>query len=579
MLRKLFPNLLILLFLAVWLFFTAITIPNYGITWDEPLYFRAAKSYADWFGLISSGNWNSAFDAKTIDTYWQYNAQHPPLTKLIAGITYTISHKWADQTTAFRLAGLFWYATLLFLVYYISRKIYNRNIAWVAMISTALIPRLFADAHLLELDLPLAVVWLFTTYAFYRGLDDKYQVPSIKDYKKHFGFRISDFGFSREAGWSIICGISFGLAMLTKVMAIFILIPLFLWAQIFYRNKYSNNLFCMFTIGPIIFVLFWPWLWHNTFTRILDYFAFFFLMESPLKTFYFGQAYSSTPWHYPLVMTLVTVPIGILLLALFGIWKSIRGKREEGRGKQNILTSEAILPAKRSSIFHQSDTFGSLLLFNILFFLGFFALPGTLVIDGVRYFLPIFPMLAIFAGLGFYHFRLRISDCRFKTANRKSQILNGIVLIIVFLLPLIAIGTYHPYQLSYYNELVGGIRGATRLGFETTYWGEVIRQNELDWMNKNIPYDAKVKIIPVYPAKNAPIAALSYYPDVILYYQNHGTLRPDINFFASPPYDYLGLVSRQGLFTSSDWYLYQHGNPVYQTSLSGIQLFAIYKLD
>ena len=32
--------------------------------------------------------------------------------------------------------------------------------------------------------------------------------------------------------------------------------------------------------------------------------------------------------------------------------------------------------------------------------------------------------------------------------------------------------TLHPFQLSYYNALMGGLPGADRLGFEATYCGE-----------------------------------------------------------------------------------------------------------
>ncbi|MDI6784544.1 MAG: glycosyltransferase family 39 protein, partial [bacterium] len=221
--RKLSPQLFLFFFLICWLFLTAITIPDYGVTWDEPLYFRAAKSYSDWFGLIFSSNWDTAFNAKTIDTYWQYNSQHPPLTKLVAAFTYSLTHRWLDEIIAFRLAELIWYIALLLLVYHIARYAYGKNVAWVAMLATALMPRLFADAHLLELDLPLATSWLFTVYAFYRGIDG-----GTRDEKDFL-----DLGFNRSAIWSILCGVAFGLALLTKVMAIFIIIPLFIWAQIF----------------------------------------------------------------------------------------------------------------------------------------------------------------------------------------------------------------------------------------------------------------------------------------------------------------------------------------------------------
>lgn len=152
-------------------------------------------------------------------------------------------------------------------------------------------------------------------------------------------------------------------------------------------------------------------------------------------------------------------------------------------------------------------------------------------------------------------------------------------MLLVFALPLFNIAYYHPYQLSYYNELAGGISGATKLGMETTYWGEVIGRKELDWINRNFPPNATAKVLPVYPAQNAPVEAVSFYPDVIVYYQNRGLLRHDINFFASPPYDYLLLVTRQGLFIPNEWYLYKSHQPVYQNKISGVQLFGIYKLN
>ncbi len=34
--------------------------------------------------------------------------------------------------------------------------------------------------------------------------------------------------------------------------------------------------------------------------------------------------------------------------------------------------------------------------------------------------------------------------------------------------------TIHPFGLSYYNLLVGGLPGAERLGLELTYWGDAV---------------------------------------------------------------------------------------------------------
>ena len=50
----------------------------------------------------------------------------------------------------------------------------------------------------------------------------------------------------------------------------------------------------------------------------------------------------------------------------------------------------------------------------------------------------------------------------------------------------------HPYQLCYYNELVGGPWGAHRIGFETTYWNDTVTQEALDFLNAQAPANARV---------------------------------------------------------------------------------------
>ena len=42
----------------------------------------------------------------------------------------------------------------------------------------------------------------------------------------------------------------------------------------------------------------------------------------------------------------------------------------------------------------------------------------------------------------------------------------------------------HPFGLSYYNELVGGLPGAERLGLELTYWNDPVDQLLLDELGR-----------------------------------------------------------------------------------------------
>ena len=64
------------------------------------------------------------------------------------------------------------------------------------------------------------------------------------------------------------------------------------------------------------------------------------------------------------------------------------------------------------------------------------------------------------------------------------------IVLIWLIYPIIA---YHPYQLSYFNELVGGIRGA--LGkYDMDYWA-VSQKQAVEWVNANAPKDAYINIV------------------------------------------------------------------------------------
>ena len=45
----------------------------------------------------------------------------------------------------------------------------------------------------------------------------------------------------------------------------------------------------------------------------------------------------------------------------------------------------------------------------------------------------------------------------------------------------------HPFGLSYYNGLVGGLPGAERLGLELTYWNDPVDQVLLDQLAREAP--------------------------------------------------------------------------------------------
>ena len=59
----------------------------------------------------------------------------------------------------------------------------------------------------------------------------------------------------------------------------------------------------------------------------------------------------------------------------------------------------------------------------------------------------------------------------------------------------VAMVRVHPYELSYYNELVGGPRGAWEKGFELAYWYDAFTDRVIDDLNGRFPPQAQVDFL------------------------------------------------------------------------------------
>ena len=71
-----------------------------------------------------------------------------------------------------------------------------------------------------------------------------------------------------------------------------------------------------------------------------------------------------------------------------------------------------------------------------------------------------------------------------------------VALFLSFLLfPVLHLYLSHRYQLSFYNRLVGGIRGAYERGLKTTYFLEALTPDFLRAMNEKLPRNASVNAL------------------------------------------------------------------------------------
>jgi hypothetical protein len=234
-------------------------------------------------------------------------------------------------------------------------------------------------------------------------------------------------------------------------------------------------------VGPAVVLGLNPGWWRDTLVRIGHYFALFLERRAALpeiEILYLGQKYVySLPWHNGWVLTAVTVPLGILLLAAVGSLRAIRYVRRDPL-PMFFLLNAAALPASRM-------------------------LP-TPAHDGVRLMLPTFFFLAGLAGIGYGWLADRLTGQ--PSANgrgdpsgagpRKGRIRAARLALAGLALGPAAfdLARIHPYELSYYNRAVGGLAGATRRGFEVTYWYDAVTPESIADINRRLPPGARIEI-------------------------------------------------------------------------------------
>ncbi len=417
-----------------------------GLTFDETFnvqmgvyHVRSVQQYG--LGLLHRDSIREIFGNEA------YNPDHPPLGRILIGLAHELSwpflnpHVPADSVavTCGRVASAFGFALTILLIGWSTSRWYGRKAGLIAAISMVLMPRLFAHGHIASLETFIGLFYVAT-------------VLYVAD-RWTRGDRPS---------WSAVSlsGILLGLALLTKIQAILLPIPIALWALWHWRLRAVLPIILFGLIGVIVFFISWPWLWLDPVAHISEYLG-RTTDRLTLYCYYMGLKWADTdvPWHYAAVMFAVTVPVGLHALGLIGLLKS----------SQHALRAEQIkekLPREFAPRIH------SLITLNVLWPLAFFAIPGITVYDGTRLFLMVFPLWAILIGRGGSLLWEQINE-------RWSPRTATLALSLLLLCQSYGTLAMHPVQLSYYNLLVGGLRGASRLGFEVTYWGDSVTRSML----------------------------------------------------------------------------------------------------
>lgn len=512
--KKLAPLLIAIIFCGVVLF----TLDDYGITWDEGVYFLAGASYFEWLKNPS---------IETIDRHWSFEAtstEHPPLSPLLGEITRYVFHKklnLINVISSFRASTVVFVFFLTLALFSFVSKLYGMKIAFIVSLSFFFLPRIFFHSHLAALDYPAAAMWFLVVYAYWRGM--------------------------KEQKWIWYSSILLGFALLTKLNSYFIYIPIVCyWSLCFHRKvkciifrkrritlkenfRMFSKIIPMFIIPPLVFTAFWPYLWKDPISRILEYPQFSLKLISVKPVYYFGTVLTHLPWHYPFVLTLITIPLITLIPFFMGLFK-INAK-----------------PYKNTNIF---------ILFNALLPLFITSLPMVPKYDGARLFLPAFPFICIVSGSGIKH----IFDV---TKKFKLEKLFFVAYMLLFSLSFYhSIIKYSPYQSSYFNEVIGGVDGAAEKGFEVEYWG-----------------NAFIGTLPFLNEHSESTFWIYNHPARYRFYDHAGLLKKTVKLSGNKNNsDYLVLLIHKGAFNKEMWEYYKSERPIFSVRVSKTDLVNIYKL-
>ena len=402
------------------------TFRDYGLSLDEPLFY----GYGDAIGYAyTPTNWfRPDFDLENAygPSPWDHRNRGPAYLLLARGPAHLLQLTGLDQASAWHLVNFLAFQIGVFFFYVLARRWLTAPAAFFATAFFSTQPVLWEQAFINPKDPPFLVFFLITL---------------------EFGFRMADYlatAPASEKPAQIIRHLTLPGVMLGLTTSIRILGPLaaFLIGLYFLLLRKPSRLWAFLPYGLLaILVMFisWPYLWEAPISNFFGTFTFMADNPTRLRVLFYGQIYraDNLPLRYLPAMLLFTLTEPVWPLAILGML--------------------AAFVRMRTKSIEWKSLFATFLWLAIP--LAYVLVARPPMYDGFRHFLFIVPPLFLLGGLAV--------EALFGLLR---NVFLRVVLILLLLAPaLIADVQLHPYQYTYYNQLVGGT-GQAASRFETDYW-------------------------------------------------------------------------------------------------------------
>ncbi len=414
----------ILILLIVNLLVGIFTFRNYGLSWDEPLFYDYANAlgYAyspqEWF----SGNFNleNAYGISGTD----HANRGPAYIILARPIVAVLEAFGADNAAAWHLVNFLTFQLGVYLLYRLAKRWLSAPAALASAALFAWQPLLWGHAFINPKDPPFLVFFLG---AVCFGLE------MVDDLEK------GSKGFWKLLGSAFFLGVATSIRVLGPLAGLLV----GLYALTHLKASALKRIAIYAALAILIAFVAWPYLWTNPIQKFVEVFGFMSDNPTQLQVLFNGQLYRADelPRRYLPLLLGLTLTEPVLPFFLIGLtlafWKRFKATHTDNR----------------------------LLITDYFLLLFWFLIPFTYVIlrkppmyDGYRHFLFMLPPLFIFAGFAFEKL-FELFKPRWAFAALTLLLVPGIHGFVQL----------HPYEYTYYNSLTGGTSGAFR-AYETDYW-------------------------------------------------------------------------------------------------------------
>ncbi|WP_267384265.1 phospholipid carrier-dependent glycosyltransferase [Cyanobacterium sp. uoEpiScrs1] len=334
--------------------------------WDQSNHLTKSVQY------LHALEYPNFFNSEWWRSFWSISSKYPPLTYIVAALFQKIFGVGNDSALT---TNILYNGVLILAIYVLGKVLFNHQIGlWSAGLSM-LFPRLYQSRLQFLIDTPLMTL---TVLCFCCLTIWKLQKINYKQWL-----------------WTVIFGICWGLALLTKQSVMFFLLIPLLWLAIGYIFKRKWQRILQLTISLIISSVIWfPWYrtnWIYLFSTInnSNTIPASYEGDPPLNTlaawtYYWQDLPSAVTW------ILLVIPLVGLILNWLGMFPDNKQKIETSKLRQGIV-------------------------WLAIYFIGSYLICSSIFNKDTRYIMSYLPILAIFLAYGLLQWRAKWEPVRWIT--------------------------------------------------------------------------------------------------------------------------------------------------------------------